>query len=348
LSGLVVVAVVLVIGCDGDAVSPVPDSGQTACVPASGKLDLLLVVDTSGDSAAFQDLLESQLATFLGAVLTGDLDSDGASDLTPPSSVHVGAISADMGAGSIRNCEGDGDRGGLLTEGMSSPSCVSSYPPFQTLAPGDSVADASNALRCVAFRTDGCGVEQPLESFGAALLVNEGFFRSDATLAVVVVTKEDDCSAADPLLFEPDGPYEGSTLEELCVLNESALHTTERYVSAVSARYDPRSVVYALLAGIPSHLETRPAQEVLDDPALQIVSEPAAAIPFQPSCRHEAMGIAFAPRRLLEMAVAFEEQEADVTLGSVCEDAAGYRETLLRFAGVILRSASRTCPPASD
>jgi hypothetical protein len=51
----------------------------------------------------------------------------------------------------------------------------------------------------------GCGFEQPLHAMRTALTgsLNPGFLRTDALLAVVFLTDEDDCSVRDPALFGP-------------------------------------------------------------------------------------------------------------------------------------------------
>ncbi len=57
--------------------------------------------------------------------------------------------------------------------------------------------------------TDGCGFEQPLEALYLALNedqsqpMNPGFVRGAAQLTVVILSDEDDCSAAGPQLFDP-------------------------------------------------------------------------------------------------------------------------------------------------
>jgi hypothetical protein len=83
--------------------------------------------------------------------------------------------------------------------------------------------DISDAFGCIAALGDqGCGIEGQLKSVRWALdpvnvpVGNEGFLRPDATLAVVLITNEDDCSIpADSDLADPDqrfmtdplGPY---------------------------------------------------------------------------------------------------------------------------------------------
>jgi hypothetical protein len=52
----------------------------------------------------------------------------------------------------------------------------------------------------------GCGFEQPLHAMRSALANNAnnaGFLRTDALLAIVFVTDEDDCSVRDPAFFGP-------------------------------------------------------------------------------------------------------------------------------------------------
>ncbi|MBU1244252.1 hypothetical protein KKD52_00275 [Myxococcota bacterium] len=63
---------------------------------------------------------------------------------------------------------------------------------------------------CVAdVGSSGCGFEQPLEALHRALTStsphNLGFLRSDAYLAVVFITDEDDCSVENTELFNPEG-----------------------------------------------------------------------------------------------------------------------------------------------
>ena len=67
--------------------------------------------------------------------------------------------------------------------------------------------------------TDGCGFEQHLESMRRGLENGKGngFLRDDAFLAVIFIQDEDDCSASDGEIFNPDQDLNdrGSTLGEL-------------------------------------------------------------------------------------------------------------------------------------
>jgi hypothetical protein len=51
----------------------------------------------------------------------------------------------------------------------------------------------------------GCGFEQPLAATRRALRVNDGFLRTDASLAVVILADEDDCSVRDTAIFDAPG-----------------------------------------------------------------------------------------------------------------------------------------------
>jgi len=68
----------------------------------------------------------------------------------------------------------------------------------------------AESLQCIVSPgTSGCGFEQPLEALKLALTggypAHERFLRPDASLAVLFLIDEDDCSVNDPLFFDPTG-----------------------------------------------------------------------------------------------------------------------------------------------
>ncbi len=74
-------------------------------------------------------------------------------------------------------------------------------------------------VSCMAsLGTSGCGMEQPLEAVKRALDTrtgaNAGFLRDNAYLALFILSDEDDCSAKQPELFNPQGDI-NSTLGPL-------------------------------------------------------------------------------------------------------------------------------------
>ncbi|MBU1508855.1 hypothetical protein KKD52_00730 [Myxococcota bacterium] len=79
-------------------------------------------------------------------------------------------------------------------------------------------AGTLESLACTtSVGSSGCGFEQPLEALKLALTnrtAHEGFFRDDATLAVLFLIDEDDCSVKQSEFFDPTG----DTNSELGVL----------------------------------------------------------------------------------------------------------------------------------
>jgi hypothetical protein len=147
----------------------------------------------------------------------------------------------------------------------------------------------------------GCGFEQPLASMRAALdanPANAGFVRPDATLAVILLMDEDDCSARDAFLFAPDDFRctrfgvtcldGGNTLDEMaapgvkdrCVPNVSASGLLDDPAVfrdfLVGLKGDPRRVVVGGIFGDPS-----PFEVVLVSPAPGQPEQSSLA----PSCR---------------------------------------------------------------
>jgi hypothetical protein len=144
----------------------------------------------------------------------------------------------------------------------------------------------ASTFSCLAeLGTNGCGFEQQLEALRKALDVsetpeNDGFVREDALLVVVLVTDEDDCSAAQPdIIFNPD-PSENRIDSSLgflhsfrcfefgvtCDVNDrqimgprndcapreddqALLHPVSHYVEFLIGLKDPGRILVAALAG---------------------------------------------------------------------------------------------------
>jgi hypothetical protein len=206
---------------DGGAVNTKTDSGQTFQAPAAQcpagttprvvatytpvKLDLLFMIDDSPSMSEEQANLARNFPRLIDALKKLPA---GFPDL------HLGVVSSDMGAGAATMagaCGNSlGDRGVLQVRGGCGldPSkgryLVSQNGGTQNNFDGD-IADV---FACLAeLGTNGCGFEHQLQSVRMALsgfvADNSGFLRSDAHLAVVYITDEDDCSApANTTLFE--------------------------------------------------------------------------------------------------------------------------------------------------
>ena len=201
------VGTVLVLAAGLAACAPVPDEATTTSpIIANRNLDVLFVVDTSSSMRLSQAKLEANFPRFIEVLETMP---DGLPN------VHIAVISTDMGAGdgSISGCSGLGNAG--IFQSTPRGSCTNT-----TLAPGATfisnvggqrnyTGDLCDVFTCIAaLGESGCGFEHQLASVARALgaealgadglpapAENAGFLRSDALLAIILVTNEDDCSA---------------------------------------------------------------------------------------------------------------------------------------------------------
>jgi hypothetical protein len=183
--------------------APLPGSGQ----PLARELDVLFVIDTSASMVEEQHQLALAFPAFVNAV-AGTFDN-----------LRVGVISSDLGAGphALENCA-PGGSGARLLNTPRTPGCGAPTDPYLEIDQGRvtnaAETDPGAAFSCIArLGTNGCGFEQPLEALRLALDgaepggtgINAGFVRPSAMLAIIVVTDEDDCSAADGAqLFDPN------------------------------------------------------------------------------------------------------------------------------------------------
>jgi hypothetical protein len=198
-------AFVIVATACSDAPLHVVPREQVALVPAVPKhdVDVLFVID---DSAAVLHLQSNMKAAFPAFI--EELARRG-----PLPNLHIGVVSSDLGTRGTEDtqpgpsigsgpgsCSGFGKDGVLQTNG-------------NTLVNGRFISDAQNSdgtratnytgslssafSALVSLGSSGCGFEQPLEAMRRALdghPMNAGFLRPDASLAVVTLMDEDDCS----------------------------------------------------------------------------------------------------------------------------------------------------------
>lgn len=211
---------VVLVACGGHGSTPSDAGGGLVTVAevrvtVKRGLDLLFVIDDSSSTAEIQ----ANLALgFPGLIDTLATLPGGLPDL------HLGVVTSDMGTsavgfttpappiGQIGNggCAGTGKGGVLQTTGAP---VTGAFVSDIRLADGLRQRNYTGALADV-FKTmarvgsGGCGFEQPLAAMRAALdpntTANAGFLRLDALLAVVFLMDEDDCSAHDTVLFNPD------------------------------------------------------------------------------------------------------------------------------------------------
>lgn len=288
LSGLLAAALSACAGSFSPADAAPPGEAQT--IYACETIDVLFVIDNSNSMAEEQDNLIANFPRFVQRIEA----------LQPrPRSYHVGVVSSDLGAGPYRigTCTPPGDEG-KLQHATGTPGCAN-LPRFLE-GPSATLADD---FACVAALGDrGCGYEQQLEAALVALTAqpyNQGFVRANAPLAIIFISDEDDCSAADPGIFDPDDLTRGD-LRTRCVRLTEQLHPVARYVEAFRAlKDDPRRLFVAALTGPPGALRF----------------DPSAPDGVARACTSDAFGGANPGNRFAELVRAFGDQGS---LHSLC------------------------------
>jgi hypothetical protein len=294
-------------GCGGDSDccelkfdAAVPDAGpgrvEVARVPVvvNVDVDMLFVIDDSPSMLDKQTNLKNSFPSFINELnlLPGGLPN-----------VHIGVVSSDLGTKGAEDatagpgigsgpgsCSGTGKNGDLQTNGTS-------------LVQGAFIADTKNtdgtrtknytgmlqdAFSAIAsVGAGGCGFEQQIEAAKRALNnnpANAGFLRPNASLAIIILTDEDDCSIAHSTLLGSDtntlGPLTsfrcvrfgitcdvgGTTSNEMnmvgaksgCHSNESSAYLTriagyEQFFK--SLKPDPNQIMISALRGNPTPVE---------------------------------------------------------------------------------------------
>jgi hypothetical protein len=254
----------------GDAA--VPDSPQ---VPRPVGVDVLLVVDNSPGMGPAQERLAGGIEAMLAALdrLPGGPD------------YRVGVVSTDLGVGIHANdaCSEEGDAAALLVGADCNGAGLPQTGFVENVGGRRNVDSLEDALECmVQLGTKGCGFEQPLEAMRRALLA-EGFLRPTAALAVMILSNEDDCSAANPNIYDAFdydlGPYSSyrcfrygvlcdgeqpplaRAVMRNCLPGQSHLHPVdERYAGVLRQLRPPSWVSVQVLAGpVPDEIKIAPS-----------------------------------------------------------------------------------------
>ena len=333
------------------------DAGPV-CTPvaAASQLDLLFVVDNSSDMTEEQVILVERLPRLFVALSAAGLDT------------QVGVVSTDMGVGGHRipTCDEPdfGDDGILRTAGNTALSgCRAEYPRFLSFGPADADAAemAASDVGCVAHMgTGGCGFEQPLEAMLKALTpasseltfhlgtsghgdgANAGFLREDSVLAVVTMTREPDCSASDPELFNPAAEDYPVSLGLRCISFPEALHPPQRYVDGLLAlRPTGERLVFFAVVGVPPDLISAEYDVILSDSRMQATLNHERR-PMYSCMIPDGGGLAFPPRRIVQVAQGLDERSAIATLRSMCTAEYGFDVEAL-VDSVRAAAAGRTC-----
>ncbi|MBN8611051.1 MAG: hypothetical protein J0L92_10730 [Deltaproteobacteria bacterium] len=341
---------------------PPPDSGP-GCVYAL-PIDLLFVVDNSSSMAEEQLNLADNFPDLLSTLTDPpDADEDGMPDFPAAEDVRLGVITTDLGSATytVPSCDTmGGDRGVLVTSHLGGdPACADvtlpASEPWLSYEIGDDAVALGRQFSCLArVGTAGCGLEQQLESMHAALttqstsgMPNAGFVRDDSLLAIVFVTDEEDCSASDPVVFDPARSGDLGPYAVRCANHPELLHSIDRYVTALdNLRLDRRQpIVVGAITGVP----TNPAgidplsidlDMLLMDERMQYTEDPGMPGTLTPACDRAGAGSAIPARRVVELARRFAVRSGDGLATSICDDDLSLA---MRALGTLI--GRRLCPP---
>jgi hypothetical protein len=153
--------------------------------------------------------------------------------------------------------------------------------------------------------------------------LNDGFLRPTSVLAMVVVTDEDDCSVTDPTIFDRTDPRFASVdLNLRCHTFVDALYPVQRYVDGLlGLRVWPELLVFTAITGAPEEAVadglSYDALLALDEMTERI--DPVLHNQLLPSCTAPAgRGVAFPPRRIVQVARGLEAAGAGTSIESIC------------------------------
>jgi hypothetical protein len=347
---------------------PPPTTGalgrQVADVPPEPitDLDILFVIDNSWS------MMLHQQALILAArdSLFGQLDAE----LGVLPNLQIGVVTSSMGAGPypINGCiDTNGEVGGQL---FVLPECggIVDGKFLSDVAGPDGTritnyeGELADAFACIAnVGNEGCGFEQPFSAMQHALdgsvAGNEGFLRPDAMLLVVFVTDEDDCSAFDTSLFDPDSEEFGPLASFRCFSEgivcdgddpntpgiKTNCHSREdsAYVSPVAGyidflngvKGDPTKVMVTGLFGKPDHVEVLPDVE---NDIMTLASVCAVAADG---------GGAWPAPRMQELVESFP---ARYDLGNLCDAIPGQLSNIASTAAKVMSGAPCLLGPIPD
>ncbi len=225
--GSALVATVLSAGCPNRevaAVDPNQQKEEKKLIPVGSNrnIDILFVIDNSGSMGEEQASLATNFPVFMSVLnnIMGGLPN-----------VHIGVVSSNTGVGgyNIGGCGGDGDNGVLqaTARGSCTPPTgkfivdIQPDDPLQPRIQNYPAGKLEDTFTCIAkLGTTGCGFEQHLESMKRALEnnkpnENKDFLRKDAYLAIIIIADEDDCSAGNSAVFDPNDTALTGTLGPL-------------------------------------------------------------------------------------------------------------------------------------
>jgi hypothetical protein len=308
-------------------------------VPQPAAIDLLLVVDDSPSMADEQERLRRELPRMLAVLLGGQRRPQG--HYGSPIDLHVGVVSADLGAAGLAlpDCSDIGGAGLLTSSGCepSTPSflsyrrAVEVQPPLVGPVGDDEQALIDHASCRGELSASGCGLSQPLEAALRALDAtreggpNAGLLRLAqgyelSHVVVLVITDGDDCSLKTPEGLA--GATSGEEAQARCTQQPDAVYGVEHYVDALRALrpgYEA-TVSFIAIAGVPQDLvegiSSAPYDRILSDSRMQPTLA-ADGTSLMPACQ-TSTSTATPSRRLVEVAQAFDRNGSSVR--SICSE----------------------------
>lgn len=332
------------------ACGPEPEPPSPCTLPAIDRgftaigrpyVDLLLVID-EGTSRAAREALAAEIPRLLTELGSGR--APGGMVFAPVESIHVGVLSADLGGA---GCDDDD---ALLFDPV--PCGEPGWLDFARREDDPEVAAGQVGCELRSVESE-CSFGQPLEAALKALTpstsatrfengaaghgdgANLGFLRESSTLAVVILSQGDDCSAAEPGLFELESPDHPGALADRCLDHPEALHAVERFVEGLESLRPDGQLYVMPIVGVPLDLVPDPnlplaeqMTEALTDPRMQQRSD---TVPV--GCT-SMLGTSSPPRRLVETAAALDGWQSFGLVGSTCaDDLSGSIDTLIDAVG---------------
>ena len=402
-----------------DDVPNLPDEWHTIAVAENDDVDLLFVLDDSSTMDQEQATLAANLGRFIEILERPEVDKNYRIGITTTDAGNPACSSEpERGALQLRSCRShledfaiDGTEPIDVTEEACTALCPEAWAEIETLpttTPHDdtprsrrwieSIEGVTNlpaglstaqALQCIAPQgIRGCDFESPLESMFQALERSEDasdpdfdFIRELATLMVVFVTDEDDCSYNQEWesIFLPEGNR--VFWSEGDVMPGSAVCWNAGVACSGSGTYDECHSVDLDVNGDPvaeadaeelavlrpvsryverlQELEDRkrmrwPSQEVLVSVVGGVNSD--GSVTYQdaddPDFRHDfgigpgcesATGRAAPPVRLRELAEAFAVGDEGANMASICQD--DYTSVLEPVAEALVAQIRPACMP---
>lgn len=283
----------LVSGCGDDDCCAVKDAAidsgpnpnllEVALLPNTTvrDLDILFVIDDSPSMTFKQTSLKASFSSFITTLSAGGIPN-----------IHIGVVTSDMGVLGEDDTT-PGGQVGPMCSGAGKDGVLQTFNATMIDAGAKFLSDIAGVKNYMGSLTDrfneiasagalGCGFEQSLHAMKRALdpanTMNAGFLRPTARLGVIVLSDEDDCSAAhstvfttDPTTLGPVGSFRctrygvlcdvgGTTPDEMnqasvkdgCHSNETGTYMTDvgRYATLLKGlKADPREVVFGAIVG---------------------------------------------------------------------------------------------------